>query len=314
MMNVKRNHERSEKPMRKKRLAALLLAVTLLLSLAGCARGDGDGEQLSVTPSGATEPMKPTTPDVTKPSDPSKPTEPAKPTDLAKPTEPAKPTDPTMPTEPSNPTKPVTEPKPTEPKPTNPPAPTDPPHKHSYSATRTVAPTCTSGGYTVYACACGDSYNADATSALGHNFGGWVVTTEATPFAEGVQTRTCATCGAAETQPIAKLPMPQLDYAAAAAVGNSYGVSKYGWIYDPNMDWDDGYEFPNRYFLSEIMEGVPACEEGGQAYLEYRMKKEVDATHDALMRAEGSTEGCAFNCYCYLDESTNLIWFYVFYG
>ncbi len=40
-------------------------------------------------------------------------------------------------------------------------------HEHSYTAVVT-APTCTEQGYTTYTCACGDSYIADYTDALGH--------------------------------------------------------------------------------------------------------------------------------------------------
>ena len=40
-------------------------------------------------------------------------------------------------------------------------------HEHSYEAVVT-APTCTEGGYTTYTCACGDTYIADETEALGH--------------------------------------------------------------------------------------------------------------------------------------------------
>ena len=42
-------------------------------------------------------------------------------------------------------------------------------HTHSYTAVVT-APTCTAGGYTTYTCSCGDSYTANETAALGHNF------------------------------------------------------------------------------------------------------------------------------------------------
>ena len=42
-------------------------------------------------------------------------------------------------------------------------------HEHSYTAVVT-APTCTEGGYTTYTCECGDSYIADETAALGHDW------------------------------------------------------------------------------------------------------------------------------------------------
>ncbi|MBP3659845.1 MAG: discoidin domain-containing protein [Oscillospiraceae bacterium] len=44
-------------------------------------------------------------------------------------------------------------------------------HVHSYTAVVT-APTCTEGGYTTYTCTCGDSYTADETPALGHDWKG----------------------------------------------------------------------------------------------------------------------------------------------
>ena len=54
-------------------------------------------------------------------------------------------------------------------------------HTHSYESVVT-APTCTEGGYTTYTCACGDSYVADETDALGHSYEGGV----------------CTVCGAAD--------------------------------------------------------------------------------------------------------------------
>ena len=49
-----------------------------------------------------------------------------------------------------------------------------PSHEHSYSSS-IVGPTCTTGGYTLYYCSCGDSYKAEETAALGHD---WVTHTE----------------------------------------------------------------------------------------------------------------------------------------
>ena len=47
--------------------------------------------------------------------------------------------------------------------------PEEAPHVHNYEADVTEA-TCTTGGYTTFTCSCGDSYIADETPALGHNF------------------------------------------------------------------------------------------------------------------------------------------------
>ena len=54
-----------------------------------------------------------------------------------------------------------------------------------------TAPTCTEEGYTTYICACGDSYVADKTAALGHSY----TTTEE----DGALVHTCA-CGHSYTE------------------------------------------------------------------------------------------------------------------
>ena len=74
-------------------------------------------------------------------------------------------------------------------------------HEHSYEAVVTE-PTCTEGGYTTYTCACGDSYVADETEALGHNYEG-VITVEPGCTEPGVKTYTCAVCGDSYTEELA---------------------------------------------------------------------------------------------------------------
>lgn len=65
-------------------------------------------------------------------------------------------------------------------------------HLHGYTAT-IVSPTCTEDGYTLYSCACGDSYKEDIVKALGHSY----VTTkrDATCTEDGYTTHTCSVCG-----------------------------------------------------------------------------------------------------------------------
>ena len=65
----------------------------------------------------------------------------------------------------------------------------EPPHTHSYAAVVT-APTCTDGGYTTYTCACGDSYIADETAPLGHDWKGTA----------------CTRCDAKRENPFADVP------------------------------------------------------------------------------------------------------------
>ena len=60
-------------------------------------------------------------------------------------------------------------------------------HTHSYHLTVT-APTCTEKGYTVYTCACGDTYQSDEVAALGHD---WTDATCAAP-------KSCKRCAVTE--------------------------------------------------------------------------------------------------------------------
>ena len=64
---------------------------------------------------------------------------------------------------------------------------------HDYQAV-TVAPTCETDGYTVFTCSrCKDSYTADTTDQLGHQFGAW------SPNGTGSQSASCLRQGCAHT-------------------------------------------------------------------------------------------------------------------
>lgn len=64
---------------------------------------------------------------------------------------------------------------------------------HDYQAV-TVAPTCETDGYTVFTCSrCKDSYTADPTDQLGHQFGAW------SPNGTGSQSAGCLRDGCAHT-------------------------------------------------------------------------------------------------------------------
>lgn len=72
--------------------------------------------------------------------------------------------------------------------------------EHAYEET-TYAPTCTSRGYTLFRCSCGDEYEDDFLDALGHDYGEFVSNNDATFEADGTKTRTCKRegCGVSET-------------------------------------------------------------------------------------------------------------------
>lgn len=76
-------------------------------------------------------------------------------------------------------------------------------NNHNYTATVTE-PTCTSAGYTTLTCSCGDSYTDSETEAIGHTWGGWIVTKEADEDVEGTKERKCNNCGETE---IALIPV-----------------------------------------------------------------------------------------------------------
>ena len=101
-------------------------------------------------------------------------------------------------------------------------------------------------------------------------------------------------------------PQISLDYNEAMAAGNAYGVSAYGWIYDPNLGWDDGFEFPTWYPIEGIMA------EGGQDFLNSYMEGTVRSIYESFLRRDGEALTYGFNCYCY--ESNGSVYFYVFYG
>ena len=101
-------------------------------------------------------------------------------------------------------------------------------------------------------------------------------------------------------------PQISLDYDEAMAAGNAYGVSAYGWIYDPSLGWDDGFEFPTWYPIEGIMA------EGGQDFLNSYMEGTVRSIYESFLRRDGEALTYGFNCYCY--ESNGSVYFYVFYG
>ncbi len=72
---------------------------------------------------------------------------------------------------------------------------------HTYEAVVTPS-TCTEDGYTTYTCICGDTYESDRTSPLGHAMGDWVETLAPTCTEEGTKTSTCERCGYSETEAI----------------------------------------------------------------------------------------------------------------
>lgn len=76
------------------------------------------------------------------------------------------------------------------------------PHLHAYKITR-IAPTCTSEGYTLYQCSCGDK-KQEVVPAKGHSWSEWSIT-EPTFTELGKKERSCTVCGVTESENIQKL-------------------------------------------------------------------------------------------------------------
>ena len=66
---------------------------------------------------------------------------------------------------------------------------------HNHSATSVTAPTCTEQGYTTYTCECGDSYKDNYVAALGHEFGEFVFENSSKSHVAA-----CSVCGATEAE------------------------------------------------------------------------------------------------------------------
>ena len=68
--------------------------------------------------------------------------------------------------------------------------------KHSFIEVETVEPTCTTDGYTRYACElCGYEYTGNYVQRLGHTVGEWIIDYEPTCTTSGRKHSECAVCG-----------------------------------------------------------------------------------------------------------------------
>ena len=90
------------------------------------------------------------------------------------------------------------------------------------------------------------------------------------------------------------------DYNVAAAYGNSYAASTYGWIVDSSVD---------SFYPASSISLNDAANNGGQSYINARMAQDVDATAWLL-----SDDGGIFGVWCDCFESDGWIYFVVYYG
>ena len=92
-----------------------------------------------------------------------------------------------------------------------------------------VDATCTKTGLTEgsHCSVCGEVLTAQKeTSALGHTYGEYVVTTEPTCTKAGVETKTCSVCGDKQTRPVAALGHTEVIDPAVAATCTETGLTE----------------------------------------------------------------------------------------
>ena len=161
--------------------------------------------------------------------------------------------------------------KPAETKPTvTKPAETKPAHTHSYK----------------------DSY----TEALGHSYGDWVTTREATTEEEGLQTRTCSRCGGTETRSIEKLPQPteagvtEADIPSLEAYARSYAESL-GFTPDTSLNKGNAGYYPACYMRNTSIDAAKAD-----------IRESVESLIDQLVARGVPIEGCCYNCTIEIDS------------
>ena len=88
-------------------------------------------------------------------------------------------------------------------------------HTHDHRPVRTVPPTCAAQGYTLYECACGDSYNGDFTAKLPHRYTASVIAP--TELEQGYTLHKCECCGHTYTSDIIE-PIHKHNYQAVETV------------------------------------------------------------------------------------------------
>lgn len=132
-------------------------------------------------------------------------------------------------------------------------------HVHEYTVINKVEPTCTTGGYSIFGCACGMQYKDALTGALSHQMGEYVgdestYTRDAIGF-YGKQTRTCQRCGFKETKSGLIRKWEDFDIEMMENAILQYAIEKYHCVYEPSFsidramnEHDGGFYFPDTYW------------------------------------------------------------------
>lgn len=176
---------------------AILLAIALLISLAGCGSNSPGNDvppsnsiESTQTPSESTETPPEATQSTSQTQDPPQSEEPAETAQTpAESEEPA--------------TSTTKQPEETAPASTPAPATSTPAHTHNYTSTITTQATCGTDGTRTYTCSCGDSYT-EAIKATGNHTYNSTITKQPNCAEEGTKSNTCVACGYTYNETIAR--------------------------------------------------------------------------------------------------------------
>ncbi len=102
-------------------------------------------------------------------------------------------------------------------------------HQHEYKM-YVNQPNCESWGSTYYICYCGARKEGEEIPPLGHSYGEWFVTQQATEDSDGRKERTCSVCGWTEEQKIPMYKNPFTDVKAS-----DYFYEPVLWAVDNNI-------------------------------------------------------------------------------
>ena len=167
---------------------------------------------------------------------------------------------------------------------------------HDYQSVIT-APTCTTGGYTMYICSrCSDSYTADETAALGHNYDDWTQTKAPTCSEKGEERRTCSRCENSEIKEIDALGHDYLSLITAPTCTEggytSFTCSRCGDSYVTDKTSMLGHDFSDW-----IETKAPSCTEKGEekrvcSRCDYTTYNEVSALGHDYVNHEAKAATC----------------------
>ncbi|MBR2047484.1 MAG: leucine-rich repeat protein [Oscillospiraceae bacterium] len=196
---------------------------------------------------------------------------------------------------------------------------TDEDHEHDYTP-QIVEPTCTEEGYTLYTCACGDSYEDDYVEALDHDFCEWYVITEATEDAEGEEQRDCSRCGESETRVIPVIDHVH-DYTAEITDPTCTEGGYTTYTCDCGDSYEDDYTDALGHEMGQWMESkAPGCTTEGEEirgcdrcdYTETQTIEPTGHSHTPVVTEATCTEGGYTTYYCacgdsYVDDYTDAL-------